>query len=58
MNEKPPKKPLKVQVDTPNVDIDFERNKVGDRTLNIKAEPIPLITKIKTVIKILRGKLK
>lgn len=53
-----PKKPLNIQIDTPNVDVEFDRNAEGDRTLKVKAEPIPFIQKIKAIGKILRGKLK
>lgn len=55
---KTPKKPLNIQVDTPNVDVEFDRNADGDRVLKVKAEPIPFIQKIKTIAKVLRGKLK
>lgn len=58
MDEKPPKKPLKVNVDTPNVDIEFNRNAEGERNLNIKVEKIPFFQKIKSIVKILKGKLK
>jgi hypothetical protein len=56
MEEKLPKKPLKVNIDTPNVDVDFNRNEVGDRQLNVKVEPIPFIQKIKKIGKLLFGK--
>lgn len=58
MSEKPPKKPLKVNVDTPNVDIEFNRNAEGERNLNIKVEKIPFFQKIKSIVKILKGKFK
>lgn len=58
MDKKPPKKPLKVNVDTPNVDIEFNRNAEGERNLNIKVEKIPFFQKIKSIVKILKGKLK
>lgn len=56
MSEKEPKKPLKVTIDTPNVDVDFSRNAVGDRELNVKVEQLPFLQKLKKIGKILRGK--
>jgi simple sugar transport system permease protein len=56
MKDDKPKKPLKVNIDTPNVDVDFNRNEVGDRELNVKVEPIPFIQKIKKIGKLLFGK--
>jgi hypothetical protein len=56
MKDDKPKKPLKVNIDTPNVDVDFNRNEVGDRELNVKVEPIPFIQKIKKIGKLLLGK--
>lgn len=56
MKDDKPKKPLKVNIDTPNVDVDFNRNEVGDRELNVKVEPVPFIQKIKKIGKLLFGK--
>lgn len=56
MNNDKPKKPLQVNVDTPNVDVEFERNKEGDRKLNVKVEPMPFMQKIKKIGKLLFGK--
>jgi hypothetical protein len=56
MKDDKPKRPLKVNIDTPNVDVDFNRNEVGDRELNVKVEPIPFIQKIRKIGKLLFGK--
>jgi hypothetical protein len=56
MKDDKPKKPLKVNIDTPNVDVDFNRNEVGERELNVKVEPIPFIQKIRKIGKLLFGK--
>jgi len=56
MKDDKPKKPLKVNIDTPNVDVDFNRNEVGDRELKVKVEPIPFIQKIRKIGKLLFGK--
>jgi hypothetical protein len=55
---KAPKRPLRIEVDTPNVDVNFDRNEAGDRVLQVKTEKIPLIEKVRQAVKLIRGKVK
>lgn len=50
------KKPLKIEVDTPNVDVNFERNESGERSIKVKASEMPIVKKIKAIGKLIFGK--
>lgn len=56
MDEKPTKKPVKISIDTPNVDVNYERNAEGEKKLNVKVEKMPLFQRIKAIGKLILGK--
>lgn len=58
MNDKPKKekKLLHLTVDTPNMDVEFDRNAEGERNVNVKVEKMPFLQKVKQIGKLLFGK--
>jgi hypothetical protein len=56
MPDKTPKKPLNINIDTPNVDINYDRNEQGEKKLNVKVEKMPFVQRLKAIGKLLIGK--